>query len=456
MTPTTVISIRVNARRGLTLPTVPVRTVGAISRCVLVVNRTAHGRQRVTAHRDSYMTSEREFKQNLLTSRWCSSWIGRARPCDRYDQDGARRAAAWGNWAVGSLTEVTGAQDRVYPALTLEGKFHDPKGTGPLVRPHLEIPLRLLAAQDETFPDRLGQLGNAAAFPWWVVQEVTALKRALFNTPGGDVSAVIEALNSRRGALVDVVEDLSRQAAPHWRVVEEMLVGDPDGLAGVAAADFSAEEVAEFFPAGRDLVLSVRFDDKLRDGSKSWVSRRLGVWQLLGTDSQGVRFALGVATPRLTANSQFNDKHFSPEKESPAALLVRGLIMRRLLERVIGQNTVMTTIVEPEVAGPTTYLRAVLAQVGQKMPEASIRSAVQFLQTNPDPDVAWHVLEEWALRTGTILTVREEQFRESHRRALRFVRRAEEPDRDDVNVLLPLGWDERSRVVRVTFSTKSE
>ena len=32
------------------------------------------------------------------------------------------------------------------------------------------------------------------------------------------------------------------------------------------------------------------------------------------------------------------------------------------------------------------------------------------------------------------------------------LRRAEDPDRDDINVLLPIAWDSRSRVVRVTFS----
>jgi hypothetical protein len=34
------------------------------------------------------------------------------------------------------------------------------------------------------------------------------------------------------------------------------------------------------------------------------------------------------------------------------------------------------------------------------------------------------------------------------------VKRAEEPDRDDINVLLPLAWDAQSRVVRVTFSRR--
>lgn len=400
------------------------------------------------------MDTTREHRQKMLQTPWVSSWFGRARPGDRYDTDGDRRAAAWAHWAVGALSEMTGAQERSYPALVLEGKFHaNGQSASALVRPHLEIPSRVLSAPDSMFPDRVAQMGNALAFPYWIVPEVTAVRRALFNVPGGDISGVVGALNARRGALDAAVATLAAQAAPAWDMVEELLVGDPDALEAITCGDISTDEVASFLPVARDHDLSIRFDAKLIETSRGPVSRRLGVWQLHGSDSTGMRFALGVVTPRLTANSQFHDTHFAIAKESPAALLVRGLLLRRLLERVIGQGS--STSVAETAGTPTTYLRSSLAQVGQKLPEASVRGAVQFLQAYPDPDSAWQVLEEWAGRTGTLLTVREEQFREAHRRALRFVRRAEEPERDDVNVILPLGWDEKSRVVRVVFSKRS-
>jgi hypothetical protein len=98
------------------------------------------------------------------------------------------------------------------------------------------------------------------------------------------------------------------------------------------------------------------------------------------------------------------------------------------------------------------HLRAIVAKVGAKLPEASVEAAVHFLHTYPSAEEAWEALSEWSVRTGTLLTVSEEGFRDTHRRAQRFIRRAEDPERDDVNVLLPLGWDARSRVVRVSFS----
>jgi hypothetical protein len=105
---------------------------------------------------------------------------------------------------------------------------------------------------------------------------------------------------------------------------------------------------------------------------------------------------------------------------------------------------------------PGSYLRAVVAQVGAKLPEASLESAAQFVRTYPDADAAWQVLSAWGERTKSVLTVREEGFREAHRRIQRFIKRAEEPERDDINVLLPLAWDAQSRVVRVTFSRRAD
>ena len=397
---------------------------------------------------------DRAFQQQLLTTAWCSSWFGRCRHGDRFDPVPERRAAAWGQWALAASTELAGAQTRTYAAIVLEGKFHDPQGNGPGLRPHLEIPARILSEPDSSFPDRVSQMGNALAFPWWLVPEVTGAKRALFNTPGGRVDDVVTALNQRRGALVAAVHELALQAAPRWSEVEELMASQPDLVARAACDNFEPAEVAEFMPAAAEFDLTARFDDKLRTTSGQAVCRRLGVWQLSGTDSDDVRFAFGVMTPRLTANSQFNDGHFALDRESPASLLVRGLILRRLLMRHLGGD--VNTVAEPGSEPAGAHLRAVVAQVGKKLPEASTRCAEQFVRTYPDCERAWSVLASWAERTGTLLTVREEAFREAHRRVVRFMRQDTEPDRDDVNILLPLGWDDKSRVVRVTFAQKTE
>jgi hypothetical protein len=142
------------------------------------------------------------------------------------------------------------------------------------------------------------------------------------------------------------------------------------------------------------------------------------------------------------------------EREAPAALLVRGLILQRLVARHLGGGTTQVGDVPRDSKVPGAHLRAIVAQVGHKLPEAGVDAAVGFVRAYPDCDAAWRVLFEWSERTKSLLTVREEGFREAHRRIQRFMRRAEEPERDDINVLLPLAWDDKSRVVRVTFSRR--
>lgn len=49
----------------------------------------------------------------------------------------------------------------------------------------------------------------------------------------------------------------------------------------------------------------------------------------------------------------------------------------------------------------------------------------------------------------------EDTFSTAFRRAALRVRRAEEPDREDIDLILPLAWDHKGGVVRVTFSRGS-
>jgi hypothetical protein len=390
----------------------------------------------------------------LLPTPFVASFVGQAHPGDLADPDPHRRTVAWAHWAVGALSEMRGVQDRAYYALTLDGRFYDPKGTGPRVRPHLELPSWQLAKPDPEFPTRLAQMGNGLSFPWWVAAEVTAARRALFNTTKGSVFDVSQVLNRHRDMLIRAVTQLRTVTYPQWSTIEALLISSPDGLCHEATDDVPDTEVAEFFPGGAELRLSVVYDNKLREQNPRWASRRVGVWQLRGTTRGGERFSLGVLTPRLTANSLFRDPLFSPDRESPAALLVRGLVLARLTRtrlRTHGHIRVGAAAVEPEHR-PGPCLRAVVAKIGTKLPEASTEAAIRFLQAYPDPDAAWRRLAHWATTNGAALTVTEDGFKAAHRNALRYLRRAEDPERADINIVLPLAWDQQARVVRVTFA----
>lgn len=398
--------------------------------------------------------TSRETLAALLPTPFFSSFAGRAHEGDLSCAEPVQRAAAWAHWAVASLSQMTGWSDRSYAAMTLPGRFYDPKGTSPVVAPHLEVSEHVLRRPDPQFPDRLAQAGNGLLFGWWVVSEVTAVRRALFSGTG-PVGSLLTTLTAARAGLIDTIDTLACQADPRWSAVEHLLVTDPQALLEDATGDFSAAEVAAFFPAGAHLNLHVKFDAKLRSSNEKWAARRVGVWQLRGTDEHGKDFALGVVTPRLTENSMLRDPLFAPDREAPAALLVRGLVLSRLLRTCLGVQT-DAAVPAPHVDGPAPHLRAVAARVGHKLPEASLAAAALFVRTFPSADEAWEALTSWAGRTGCLLMVNEKTLRSAYTSVAASTKRAEDPDRDAVNDLLPLAWDERSRVVRLTFVRPAE
>lgn len=397
----------------------------------------------------------RDVLARLLPTPFVSSFVGQAREGELTDADHLRRVAAWAQWAIASLDEFRGISDREYVALRLPGAFHDPLGNGPKVTPHLEVPRRVLDRPDPEFPRRLALAGNGLLFPWWLVSEVTAVKRAVFNTPRGPIAPLADDLDAHRSGLTAALSKLSAAVEPKWEDVETALVADPAALASAATADFDTSDLLEFFPTAAALQLRIMFDSQLREANGKWAARRVGVWQIRGV-KQGAEFALGVTTPRLTTSSLFSDPLFNPAAEGTGALLVRLAIMRRVAKVVLSVETTGQVAADPSGAPvPGTYLRAVPARVGAKLPEASVEAAVAFLHAYPDAAAAWQALERWA-QGGFLLTVSKDQFITAHSSAARFMRRLETPTRDDINVVLPLAWDQHSRVVRVTFSRKSE
>ena len=146
------------------------------------------------------------------------------------DRDQAQRRNAWASWALANVAQFSGFQDRSYEGLVLPGRFYDPKGTGPSIRPHLEIPARTLTKPDPDFPDRLAQMGNGVLFPWWVAQEVTAAKRVLFTRPAGRVDDAVALLASQRKAIVETATALTATLKPAWSHIESLLVSADDGL----------------------------------------------------------------------------------------------------------------------------------------------------------------------------------------------------------------------------------
>lgn len=395
----------------------------------------------------------------VLPSPFFSSWIGRAREESLTSVDPKKRSAGWANWALGAAAQIESSgqyKSRSYVSLTLDGKFYDPNGRGPVVRPHIEIPANILNQQDAEFPDRLSESGNMLRSPWWVVSEIKAVKRSIFNKPGNSsVAPLLQLLHSRRVGLENGVIQLMEEVSPFWQTIEEELVTSPGSLLDSATATFSSAEISEYFKEASDLNLSITYDQKLLEVSKDWASRRIGVWTITGRDpATSSQFNLGIITPRLTAGSLFKDPMLKPHIESAGALLVRGLILRRLVIRfkpVSYNKHIAPAIVMSPPPTSNSHFRALSLRPGIKTPEASIEAAIHFIQTFKNPKDGWDAISTWARNNGYILTVTQSGFEIAFNAAKRMIRRAEDPLRADIDVVLPLGWDS-GRVFRVTFS----
>lgn len=388
----------------------------------------------------------------VMSSPFVRSWVARARPGDQVDPDQSRRVAAWAHWALTALTPMTGYMERSYVAFVLPGVFYDPKGTGPKVRPHLEVPAWRWGHPDPLFPDRLAAAGNALMFKWWVMPEVSAVRRSLLQTSRGDAAPLLETLTTRTPGLVSTLEGLTTAAAPVWHRLQEQLVTDPRTVSAAVISGFTPAEVVDFFPAAEPFHLRIVFDEKLADGSQMTAARRIGVWTLRSEPPGEPPVKLAAVTPRLTASGVFTDPMFRPAGDGAASVLVRSLLLRRLLQLHSAQ------VPDPVAKQRPPRLRVIPARQGEKVPEASVTAAVKFLQRYPNAADAWNVLSRWAQTRDqdgaprAVLTVTAEGFAAAHRAAHRAVRRAESPDRDDINVVLPLAWERGQRVVRLTFS----
>ena len=399
----------------------------------------------------------RDCLRTLITTPWMSSWLGDARSGDLSSGDLASRRSAWAQWAVANLATFSGVSQRSYPALVLPGRFYDPRGGVVDLRPHLEIGSHVLERPDSSFPDRLALAGNGLLFNWWLRDEVTAARRAVITSARGEVSELALALHRYRTGLVSAVQELSSRSLSLWPDVEAALVVDSSQMLAVACDGFDDQHVASVVPDLGALSLSVSFDSRLLERNGQWTARRIGVWHLKGADSQGKQFSAGVITPRLTSSSLFSDPLFDPESESPAALLVRYLVMSRVVAHLDSSSAELSAVHPDPVHGKGgPFLRAVVAQPGQAMPRPSTQGAMNFLNTFPDPQKAWVALNSWAEMGGYLLTITQDGFVRAHTSAMRFLRRAEDPDRSDIEVVLPLAWDSRNRVVRVTFSRGTE
>lgn len=374
-----------------------------------------------------------ERRAELFSSPFVASFAAQARPGDR---SGPQAAAAWASWFLRSLVEV-GVARRQYVAVTLDGRlYHNGELRGPA---HLELPDWLWSRSEPQFPQRLAAAGQTLQFPSFLYDEVISIRRAMLTLP---TSVSLPArLESETDRLRKALTTLTGRVAPLLPRLD--LVSAPGPVSDVLRRQIVGDELARLLPAASGW--HAKLDSRLVERSGHHLARRVHVWTLAGEDG-----TLPVVTPRLTVNSLTRDPLLSPDRETPAAALLRLVVLTRLAELLeVDPSGVMPP--EPPADG---FLRTVPARTGHRTPEAGATASAAFCIRYPDPHAAYEQLQR-LIGTRFVATIDRERFTAAHQRIIRHVQRAEDPARNDVDTVLPLLITSDGEVARVTFARRT-
>jgi hypothetical protein len=386
--------------------------------------------------------NDREILAKVISTPFFSSFIGKCVEGDIYAREHAIRSQAVGYWMLNSLTRFTGQDSREYIGIQLPGEFYDPLGFGKALKPHIEIPESILKKSDANFLDKLTLLGSGLHFKWWILPEVLSIRRALFRESSGTVLDFIKAVEPSRDDLVNTIRSQQDKLRDNWGYIAEEIAIKSKDFALEVFGVINSNEISTYLPIDISQNLKIRLEKKVDGEDITKTARRVNAWVI-----EGASFKCAAITPRLTYGSIFKDEVFSLEKESIAALLVRGLVINRVSKRFnLGEEKVL---IQPTAL--STHLRAIPAKIGQKIPEASFTSAIRFVTDYQEPAIAWSRLEEWA-RESYILTISKEVFYKSFLEIAKRIDKMEELDQDDVNNVLPLAWSKSGKITRVSYS----
>jgi len=370
---------------------------------------------------------------------------------DLFAGDNKSRSNAWGYWVISQLREFTGNENRDYFGILLPGKFYSPGQAKESMTPHIELSTTFLETPNPKISTIIANAGNAVLTNAWVYPEIKSFKKALTSSSLVSESEVYEKLYTYRKSLVRELESINHILESDWDEFERLIISSPEKLLHLLSEGFNTKEVNTLLRNLDFNSISINFEDSLIKSSGENSIKRLGIWNVNFVDGKGIPQTTYAITPRLTRNSLFKDSLFLPEKEGILALLIRVLLMRRIYA-TINQSSLTRTLTKDFVSNKTpAYYKAIVPKVGEKLPEASTDAAILLLQSFHNSNLAWDAMLSWS-EGKYILTITESQFKESFEKAKQLLKRAEKPDRQLIDNLLPLCWDSKSRVVRVTFS----
>lgn len=382
---------------------------------------------------------KRKFFRELLTL-----------PKRKFENNGnlKDRIAIYNKYLFDNLI-VTYGNDREYLAMKLTGKFFSYNKIDSKITPHIEILESELDKNGVDFLYKLASIGNGVNFNLLMVNEVTAIKRALFNFSNN--SGNIEFLNKLevyRENLINSYKTTADLTLKQW-VAVEMYINNNSSIVSKEITGKYSKMISEIFPEFKELNLEVEFERKLLEKEGDQVIKRLGVFRVYNKNN----INLAAITPRLTNNSLFIDKNFKIEDESTLAILVRLLLLNKLLYLVFNKEEPITIIKDAKYFQRNGHFRALAAIEGKPLPESSVKACSNLITAYQDGNSAYNAIIKWS--DGRYkLTVNKNEYLDSFSKALLEKKRLGEIKQSDINVLLPILWGREKDIYRLTYVYK--
>lgn len=384
-------------------------------------------------------------KKTVLSLPVGQSLINIAKPGEPglYSKD---RVAIWANFLVDNVHEYKGFGERDYTACKLPGDFYSKDKNANTVKPHIELNRSLLLIENPFLAHVFSQAGNTLLSPLWLVPEVKAIKRVLHVKESLSLLKIVEIIGERRANLIKFYTDNVLILKNNFTSVQDLLYSDLTSTSKSIYGDIPSGELLAFIPLSPAISLNIKFDKKLKEAFPGKYLMRVGVWNLECVIG-GIGLKTGVVTPRITYNSIFKDPLYKIDNESDLALLVRCVLLSRLL-KLAGLGS-KVSISKDFHKNTGFFLKAIPLKQGQKNPEPSYNSLLNFINNNHDATSAWAELTQFfGDRLQTAVTFKD--FNIAFNNASDSVKKFEDVSIENRNIILPVVWSQNG-LMRVTY-----
>lgn len=343
---------------------------------------------------------------------------------------------------------VTFGNEREYLAVKLAGKFFSYNNIDSKISPHIELPGKFLNNDGLWFIEKLAAVGNGINSSVFTINEVTALKRALFTEGDNSKNNIfLLELDSYRNNLIIEYEKISEKCKKQWVAIELYLNNNSKKVSEVIKDNYSKEIKAIMPSLSLDLIIN--YEEKSANKNLETLIKKLGIFRVY--NKEGVNLA--VITPRLTRNSIFNDKVFNIYNESTLAILLRLLILNKIFSLIFKDSNYNKITKDYAYYRKKGHFRAIPAVVNKPLPEPSNKACCNLLASFEDGNDAYNAILLWAGKKYK-LTISKKDYLESFNNASYEQKRLGLISQGDINNILPILWGESKDIYRLTYALK--